>query len=85
MPSVLETSPTPPLSSSEDYRLIGAGPQLWRVIDRAGRIIGHLSMYRFGDGVRYRARRYHAATRMLRDMGDFWSPDDALDCLRYSR
>lgn len=85
MSRTVTLSSAPPLAPASGYRLVSAGPQLWRVIDRAGTIIGHLSAHRLGDAVRYRARRYHPGTRLLRDVGEFWSPDDALDCLRYSR
>ncbi|GAA1847505.1 hypothetical protein ACFQZV_08785 [Microbacterium koreense] len=85
MSSTALVHPPQSMITTSGYRLVSAGPQLWRVIDRAGTIIGHLAAYRLGDAVRYRARRYHAATRILRDLGEFWSPEDALDCLRYSR
>jgi len=66
-------------------RLVSAGPALWRVLDRSGRAIGHLQAVLKTDGVAWRARRFHRLTRDLRDLGDFWSPDDAVDCLRFAR
>lgn len=66
-------------------RLVPAGPALWRVLDRSGRAIGHLQAVLTTEGVAWRARRFHRASRDLRDLGDFWSPDDAVDCLRFAR
>jgi hypothetical protein len=66
-------------------RLAPAAPSLWRVVDTAGRVIGHLQALADDAGVRYRARRFHSTTRAFRDLGDFWSADDAIDCLRFAR
>ncbi|TQJ31994.1 hypothetical protein [Microbacterium sp. SLBN-146] len=64
-------------------RLTPAGPSLWRVSNEQGRIIGHLGTRVDEQGVRYVARRFHVSTAGFRDLGEFWSPDDALQCLRY--
>ena len=66
-------------------RLAGAAPSLWRVIDRSGRVIGHIQALVQSDGVRFRARRFRAATRAFIELGEFWSIDDAIDCLRFAR
>ncbi|WP_345802755.1 hypothetical protein AAIB33_06605 [Microbacterium sp. AZCO] len=66
-------------------RLTRAASGLWRVIDARGRIIGHLEAHLDRDGVAYRARRFHAASHAFRDLGEFWSADDAIDCLRFAR
>lgn len=65
--------------------LTAAGPALWRVIDRPGRVIGHLQVTIAGADTRYRARRFHAASGRFRELGEFWAADDAIDCLRFSR
>lgn len=75
----------PALTRDAAVRLASAGPSLWRVLDRAGRVLGHLQAVPDGSGMRFRARRFHAASRAFRDLGDFWSPDDAVDCLRFAR
>lgn len=80
-----DTPTPPPLHRAAPLSLAGAGPALWRVIDPAGRVIGHLQSVVHAQGVRYRARRFHAASRTFRDLGDFWSADDAVDCLRFAR
>jgi hypothetical protein len=75
----------PPLRRGTPVRLATAASGLWRVIDARGRIIGHLEANPQHHGVRYRARRFHAASRVFRDLGEFWSADDAVDCLRFAR
>ncbi|MFH8250042.1 hypothetical protein ACH3VR_06725 [Microbacterium sp. B2969] len=79
------TTQAPALQAGTPVRLAAAAPGLWRVLDARGLIIGHLESLRLRQGVRYRARRFHSASRTFRDLGDFWSPDDAVDCLRFAR
>lgn len=55
---------------------------LWRVVSPAGRVLGHLQAIPHPQGERYRARRYHPASATFVDLGDFWSADDAVACLR---
>lgn len=75
----------PPLSPRTPARLVHAADSLWRVLDVKGAVIGHLEVLRIGADLRYRARRYHAPSRRFRDLGDFWSADDAVDSLRFAR
>ncbi len=75
----------PVVPAGTSVRLTAAAPALWRVIDGSGRVIGHLQAMAEEAGVRYRARRFHAATRTFRDLGEFWSAGDAIDCLRFAR
>ena len=76
---------TPMLSRAKNVRLIPAAPALWRVTDRTGRVIGHLQAVPEGRDIRYRARRFHAPSRAFRDIGEFWSADDAVECVRLAR
>lgn len=76
---------TPSLAPGIPVRLTDAAPSLWRVIDRGGRVIGHLQALTQAGGIRYRARRFHTASRAFLDLGEFWSVDDAIDCLRFAR
>ena len=62
-----------------------AAPGLWRVLERSGRVIGHIQARAADHDLRYRARRYHAGSRAFRDLGEFWSVADAIDCLRFAR
>lgn len=75
----------PSVAAQAGVHLVSAAPSLWRVLDGAGRVIGHLQEVSQGGGIRFRARRFHAATRAFRDLGDFWSAGDAVDCLRFTR
>ena len=78
-------SAPPPLRGGTPVRLAQAASGLWRVINTEGRIIGHVEARVEHEGIRYRARRFHAATRAFRDLGAFWSADDAVECLRLGR
>ena len=80
--SRIETPAIPPGSA---LRLAAAAPALWRVIDGSGRVIGHIQALAEDAGIRYRARRFHLASRAFRDLGEFWSAGDAIDCLRFAR
>lgn len=75
----------PALSARWRVRLVLAGPALWRVLTATGHVIGHLQAISEAGGIRYRARRYHAATHAFRDLGDFWKADDAVECLLLTR
>ncbi len=75
----------PVLTRPAPVRLAAAASRLWRVVDGAGRVIGHVQAVAAPHGIRYRARRFHAASGAFRDLGDFWSADDAVDCLRFAR
>ena len=81
----LRTIDRPAIAPGAPVRLLDAAPSLWRVIDRSGRVIGHLQALASGGDTRYRARRFHAASKAFRELGDFWSADDAIDCLRFAR
>lgn len=70
---------------SRRERLVRAAADLWRVIDRDERVIGHLRIVEDAMGVRYRAERLHRATGRLVELGAFWSADEAVECLRTSR
>ncbi|GAA5198451.1 hypothetical protein [Microbacterium jejuense] len=87
MTNILELAPldVPHVSSRSQVRLDRVAPDLWRVIDRAGLVIGHLQIVSEREGTRYRARRFHATAHGFRDLGDFWNADDAVDVLRLGR
>jgi hypothetical protein len=58
---------------------------LWRVGDHAGRILGHIRARATDEGWRFAAERFFVADHAFRRLGEFWRPDDALECLRYLR
>ncbi|QAY61468.1 hypothetical protein ET475_16860 [Microbacterium protaetiae] len=78
-------SGAPRLRANLGLRLAAIGAHRWRVVDAAGLIVGHIDEFRTARGIRYRALRYHAGSRAFRELGAFWSLDDAVDCLRYAR
>ena len=57
----------------------------WRVLDRTGRVLGHLRAERGTEGVRFHAERFDLAGARLRHLGAFWTAREAVDCLRYLR
>jgi hypothetical protein len=81
----VDATDAPRLASGTTLRLASIAADRWRVVDPSGRIVGHLAARRDPGGARYRARRYHAASRAFLDVGEFWSPDDAVDALRFDR
>ena len=64
--------------------LVAAGPLLWRVQERRGRILGHLRAVRdaSSEAVHYRAERFDAVRGRFRTVGEFRSADDAMQSLR---
>ncbi len=78
-------SGTPLLAPPNRMRLVPAAPSLWRVVEPGGRVIGHLQEVVQAGGIRFRARRYNPAAHVFRDLGDFWSADDAVECLTFAR
>lgn len=76
---------TPILSRAVNVRLVPAGPALWRIVDPGGRVIGHVQALGQGQELRYRAKRFHPATRAFRDLGEFWSAEDAVECIAFAR
>ncbi|MGB4137029.1 MAG: hypothetical protein WA971_10720 [Microbacterium sp.] len=85
-PDVLPVPDLPwsaPVLARGPERLQRAGDHLWRVIDAAGGIRGHLRVIADPLGVRYRAERLQRATGAFLLVGEFWCPDDAVAALRF--
>jgi hypothetical protein len=84
---LLETDASEVESAARRARLTATvvGPALWRVSDARGRVIGHVRRAPTAEGDRFRAQRFHATSRSFRVLGDFWSSDQAVECLRFSR
>ncbi len=83
IPPAVAPLATPHLASPHES-LVRAADDLWRVQDRAGRVLGHLRIIADALGLRYRAERLHLATGTFRLVGEFWRADDAVQTLRYS-
>lgn len=78
------TSIAPAVSPHTRVSLVPVSAALWRVVDPRGRAMGHLQRLAEPQGERFRARRFHVASGAFRDVGEFWSAQDAVDALRYS-
>ncbi|MFF2632097.1 hypothetical protein ACFVR6_04370 [Microbacterium sp. NPDC058021] len=78
------TTAAPPVltGAGSSLHLVPAGPELWRVVDGDGRIVGHVQRLVDDGDPRYRALRYQPSRRAFRTVGDFWTAADAVDCLR---
>ncbi len=76
------TFATPALPSLPQVRLVRAADDLWRVLQEPGHVIGHLKVVTHPLGLRYRACRFHRTTARLHTLGDFWSAEEAVRCLR---
>jgi len=57
----------------------------WRVLDRTGRVLGHVRAEAQREGTRFHAERFDMVAARLREIGAFWSADEAVECLRYLR
>ena len=68
-----------------DVRLLPVGTGRWRVLDRGGRLLGHLRADAQPEGVRFHAERFDRITARLRTIGSFWTAAEAAECLRYLR
>ncbi|MFT4135902.1 hypothetical protein [Microbacterium sp.] len=78
---------SPPVLPTElgGARLLPVGPDRWRVLRPNGLAAGHLERHDDGTRTRYRAWRFQASTGAFREVGEFWSPEEAVECLRLSR
>lgn len=61
--------------------LVSVTPTLWRALERTGAIAGHVELLHTPEGERYRAKRFATARAAFVVLGEFWSMDEALECL----
>lgn len=66
-----------------DIVLVRLRDGLWRVTRTAGEVLGYVEKYPVPDGFRYRSKRLSARQRRFLVVGEFWSVDDAIECLRF--
>ena len=59
--------------------LLRVSPRRWRVLDRTGRVLGHLRAEDGTLGVRFHAERFDLAAARMRDLGAFWTARDAVE------
>ncbi|KZE91032.1 hypothetical protein [Microbacterium sp. TNHR37B] len=77
-------------SSQGRFRVGGAdllrvSERCWRAMDRSGRVLGHIQARGESDARRYVARRFLTSRNAYRDLGEFWTLREAVDCVRFSR
>ncbi|UOQ88929.1 hypothetical protein MUN74_16930 [Agromyces endophyticus] len=62
--------------------ILPAGPDLWRVVRPGGTVLGHVE--RRGDGItaRFAVRRFVPGGRPPVPLGEFWSPESAIELFR---
>ncbi len=56
---------------------------LWRVTRADGEVLGYVEGFDDPRGRRFRSKRLIALQRRFLPLGEFWSFDDAVDCLRF--
>ena len=63
--------------------LIQLHDELWRVTRPSGDVLGYVESFLDPRGRRYRSKRLIPLQKRFINIGEFWSFDDAVDCLRF--
>lgn len=63
--------------------LVQLHDELWRVTRASGDVLGYVESFLDPRGRRYRSKRLITLQRRFINIGEFWSFDDAVDCLRF--
>ena len=66
-----------------DINLVQLHDELWRVTRADGDVLGYVESFVEPRGRRFRSKRLIALQKRFISLGDFWSFDDAVDCLRF--
>ncbi len=64
-------------------RVLTLHDALWRVTRTDGEVLGYVESFEEPRGVRFRAKRMIPLNKRFIVRGEFWSFDDAVDCLRF--
>jgi len=56
---------------------------LWRITRTDGEVLGYVERVDNPRGDRFKAKRLDVLRRRFIFLGEFWSIDDAVDCLRF--
>jgi len=62
--------------------IVPAGPDLWRVARPGGIVLGHVERLGDGPGARFAVRRFAPGGRPSVPLGEFWSPESAIELFR---
>lgn len=63
--------------------LVQLHDELWRVTRTDGDVLGYVESFLEERGRRFRSKRLIARQKRFVPLGEFWSFDDAVDCLRF--
>lgn len=66
-----------------DINLVQLHDELWRVTRVDGDVLGYVESFLEPRGRRFRSKRLIVLHKRFVELGDFWSFDDAVDCLRF--
>lgn len=64
-------------------RVLTLHDALWRVTRTDGEVLGYVESFEEPRGIRFRAKRMIPLNKRFIVRGEFWSFDDAVDCLRF--
>lgn len=66
-----------------DINLVQLHDELWRVTRADGDVLGYVESFMEPRGRRFRSKRFIVLHKRFLELGEFWSFDDAVDCLRF--
>lgn len=81
--SLLERPALPIAPRRRDINLVQLRDDLWRVTRLDGDVLGYVESFVEPRGRRFRSKRLIAVHKTFVPLGEFWSFDDAVDCLRF--
>lgn len=81
--SLLDRLPDAEPSPRPGIDLVRLHEGLWRVTRSDGEVLGYVESFLEPRGRRFRAKRLLPLQRRFLPRGEFWSFDDAVDCLRF--
>lgn len=81
--TLLEHTEIPVRSVRNDIALVQLHDSLWRVTRADGEVLGYVESFAEPRGRRFRSKRLLALQKRFVSLGEFWSVDDAVDCLRF--
>ncbi len=79
----LATAATPLERSFPGIAVVPLANGSWRVTRRDGVLVGNVEPVADAGGQRFRARRFSMRERGFRPIGEFWTPTEAVDALRF--
>jgi hypothetical protein len=74
------TTTLPVASQRAGIAFVQLNNGLWRVTRASGAVLGYVEQL---AGGRFAAKRLAASGRAFLPLGEFWTFDDAMDCLRF--